>query len=53
MSVRILAVILLICVLGGLTAYDGKEKEDEYTYTININDNALGSKQFSWRSRRS
>lgn len=44
---RTLAIILLLCVLGGLIACGRKEKEDEYTYTIKLNDNASGSKQFS------
>ena len=43
---RTLAIILLLCVLGGLIACGRKEKEDEYTYTIKLNDNASGSKQF-------
>lgn len=33
---RTLAIILLLCVLGGLIACGRKEKEDEYTYTIII-----------------
>ena len=41
---RTLAIILLLCVLGGLIACGRKEKEDEYTYTIKLNDNALLSK---------
>ena len=44
---RTLAIILLLCVLGGLIACGRKEKEDEYTYMIKLNDNASGSKQFS------
>lgn len=44
---RTLAIILLLCVLGGLIACGRKEKEDEYTYTIKLNDNTSGSKQFS------
>lgn len=44
---RTLAIILLLCVLGGLIACGRKEKEDKYTYTIKLNDNASGSKQFS------
>ena len=44
---RTLAIILLLCVLGGLIVCGRKEKEDEYTYTIKLNDNASGSKQFS------
>ena len=33
---RTLAIILLLCVLGGLIACGRKEKEDEYTYTIKL-----------------
>ena len=50
---RTLAIILLLCVLGGLIACGRKEKEDEYTYTIKLNDNASGSmEECGARSRR-
>lgn len=43
---RTLAIILLLCVLGGLIACGRKEKEDEYTYMIKLTKRGHGMMQY-------